>query len=258
VRLLVLRAAAVCSALSWLVFPGFGVADLWVTWSSEWQVVLEAGWGLFCAVLVGAAFVAVAARPRRCAAALVQLSVATAALALSAPAGAESPLVPLAGLLAVETALVAALALSLPGHQPVRPVVAAPSYPLLVLAVAGAVPWTVYAVAMYRANRAAAPLDVSVGVDHYAVQGALAVALVALALLAALWPRVRRHLGVSTGLAAAYLGLVSLAWPGMAGGYGPVWTALTIAWGAGVTALALTPAWAPMPRSRDSVMGSAE
>jgi hypothetical protein len=77
------------------------------------------------------------------------------------------------------------------------------------------------------------------GVDHYAVQGALALALVALPLLAALWPRGRRHLGVSAGLCAGYVGLVSYASPGEPwGSVGPTWSLLCLGWGLAVGALA--------------------
>jgi hypothetical protein len=204
----VIRIAATCSALSWLVFPGFGLIDLAVTWNAAWPVVLEAGWGLFATMIVGAAFVAVAAVPRQCAAPLSQLWLAAATLAVAAFAGSERPAWRLVALLVVETAVVTALVHRLSRGRPVARATVAASYPLLALAVAGAAPWLVYAVRMFRADRSAVPVDVSVGVDHYAVQGALAISLVASTLVAALWPRGRRHLGISAGLAATYLGLV--------------------------------------------------
>jgi hypothetical protein len=46
-----IRTAAVLFALTWLVFPGFGLADLMVTSNASWPVVLEAGWGLLFTVL---------------------------------------------------------------------------------------------------------------------------------------------------------------------------------------------------------------
>lgn len=158
----VLRVAAACSAVSWLVFPGFGVPHLPVTRDPAWPVVPEAGWGLFAAVLVAAALLAVAARPRSCAAPLVQPWTATAALAVSALAGAEVPLVSLVGLLALQSAVVTGPAVSLPGHRPIRPVAVAPSHPLLAVAVAGAVPWTLHTLAMYRANRRSAAWGIAV------------------------------------------------------------------------------------------------
>ena len=63
--------------------------------------------------------------------------------------------------------------------------------------------------------------DVTMGVDHYAVQGALALALPALALLAAVWPCGRRLLGLGVGLCAGYVGLVSFAFPATWAGLPP-------------------------------------
>ena len=238
VRLVVLRLVAVCAAVSWLVFPGFGVIDLLVTWSRAWYEVLEAGWGLFSTVLVAAAFVAVAVRPRRCAPALGQLGVATAALLVAALAGGEPPALLLVAVLAGETVVVTALALTLPGREPVRPFRFSLSVPLLALALAGTGPWIGYAVAVLRTSRTAEPLDVTVGVDHATVQGALAVALAALPLLAALWPTGRRQFGVCSGLAGGYLGLVSIAWPGTPAGFEPRWSALALVWGVAVAVVA--------------------
>jgi hypothetical protein len=75
-----------------LVLPGFGVIDLSVTWSADWPQVLEAGWGLFATVIVGAAFVLVALRPCRSAPGAAQLTVATVALAISAVVAKEGRL----------------------------------------------------------------------------------------------------------------------------------------------------------------------
>jgi len=108
-RPLLARVLAALFAAAWIVFPGFGAVDLSVTWSSDWPQVLEAGWGLFFTVLVGAAFVALAFRP--CSAAPVaQLAVAALALAVSVVAGREAPLAWVPVLVAVETLVVAWLA----------------------------------------------------------------------------------------------------------------------------------------------------
>jgi hypothetical protein len=234
------RVVAACCAVSWLTFPGFGVPDLAVTWDPRWRVVLEAGWGLFATVLAAAGFAQVAVRPRRCAPALAQLAVATGALAVSAAAGREPGAASLAGLLAAETAAVAALAR--PGGWRLRPEVDAP---LAFLAVAGAVPWTAYALRMWQATRAGTPADITVGVDHAAVQGALALCLAVQVPLAAVWPGGRRPLGTAAGLAAAYLGLVCLARPDEAGGVGLPWSVPATAWGVAVAALALRGAGGP-------------
>jgi hypothetical protein len=240
VRTFVARLFAVLFALTWLVFPGFGLIDLSVSWNPDWPVVLEAGWGVFMTVLVGGSFLAVAVRPARTARAQITLLVSSAAWLLSAGAGLEWQLLGYAGLLAVQVGVLVAL---LPARQPVRPVFRSPSPALLAVAALGAVPWLVYAERMFRAGRGNAGViigDVTMGVDHYAVQGALALALVALPLLAAWWPPGRRSLGVSAGLCAGYLGLVSFAFPGSWAGFSATWSVLCAVWGAGIAGLALT------------------
>ena len=233
-RLLALRVVAALFALTWLVFPGFGLIDLSVTWDPDWPVVLEAGWGVFMTVLVGGSFLAIAVRPHRPAPQLITLGVALTTMLVAAGAGREPLLLVYVAVLLVEGAVALAL---LPQRQPVRSTGFAPSWPLLALAAAGAVPWLINAVAMFEADRQGAGVligDVTNGVDHYSVQGALALALVILPLLAATWARGRRYLGLSAALCATYLGVVSYAFPDTAAGLGPVWSPLCLSWGLAV------------------------
>ncbi|MEV8517783.1 hypothetical protein [Dactylosporangium sp. NPDC051484] len=229
VRTAGVRGTAVVFALTWLVYPGFGVPDLAVTWNPEWDVALEAGWGLMFTVFVAAAFIRIAVRPRRSAPAVVQLLCVAAALAVSAAASFEWALVLVALAIAGE-ALVVAFA---PGREPLTTGGVRVDRPLAVLAGLAALPWLVYANAMYAGNRAGLglPDEVTIGINHYAVQGAVGLLLASLSWTAACWVRGRRFVGVGVGLVAAYFGLVSLAWPGTPGGFGPVWSALSMVWG---------------------------
>ena len=236
VRILLVRMLAALFAASWVVFPGFGVIDLSVTWSSEWPQVLEAGWGLFFTVLVGAAFVSVAIRPRSAGPPVAQLAVSSLTLAVSVVAGRETPLAWVAVLLALETLVVSWLAGSSWRSWAARVV----SAPMLALAAVGLVPWIVYALDMWESNREERQdTDITNSIDHYAVQGALGLALAALPLLAALRPALTPLLGVCTGVAAAYLGLVSFAWQDAAGGFGRAWSGAALAWGLGLVAVSL-------------------
>ena len=109
---------------------------------------------------------------------------------------------------------------------------------LLVLAAVGAVPWLAYALDMWARNRdRGLDADLTIGVDHYSMQGALALALVLLSFLAALRPDVRPFTPLCGGVAACYLGLVSLAWQDAAGGFDRPWSAAAIAWGLGLVSL---------------------
>jgi hypothetical protein len=236
VRSVGLRVLAGVFAAGWLVLPGFGLVDLAVTWSPDWPQVLEAGWGVFFTFLVGVPFVLVAIRPRSSAQAVVQLVVAAAALAVSAAAAAEAPLLWLVALLVVQTAVVGWLARREWAVAPGAGV----SVPLLLLAAAGALPWLVYALDMWSLNRDdRLDADITMGIDHYAVQGALGLALAVLPLLAALRAELRPSAPACAGVAGAYVGLVSLAWPDAAGGFGRAWSAAALAWGLGVVAVAL-------------------
>jgi hypothetical protein len=236
--MIIARVLAVLFALTWLMLPGFGLLDLSVTWDPDWPVVLEASWGVFMTVLVGGSFLALAVRPDRAAPATVTLLVALASLLASAAAGLEWQLLGYVAFLAFE---LAALLTVIPVREPLRQVRSA-WLPLLAVAALGTVPWLVHAAGMFRANRAGAgPAigELTMGVDHHAVQGALALALVVLSLLAAVWPRGRRYLGLSVGICAGYVGLVSAAFPAAWAGFEPVWSWLCMGWGAAVAVLAV-------------------
>jgi hypothetical protein len=244
----VVRAFASLFAVSWVVLPGFGAIDLAVTWSSDWPQVLEAGWGLFSTVIVGAAFVLVAARPRTSGPVALQLVVATVALAVSAVAADEGRLLWFAAALALETAIASALSRRLWRDGPDSGARIDLSRSLLVLASIGAVPWLAYAMDMWALNREGrVDADITIGIDHYSMQGALALSLVLLSFLAALRSGARPFTPVCTGVAACYLGLVSLAWQDAAGGFDRPWSAAAIAWG---IALVLVPLLPPAFRRR--------
>jgi hypothetical protein len=237
-RRLGLRVLVAAFAVSWLVLPGFGAIDLSVTWSSSWPEVLEAGWGLFFTLLVAGPFVFVAASPSAAARpAIAQLTVAVLSLAVSAAAAREARLGLFAATLAVETAIAAAVV-----RRPIEPSRTAVSRPLSILASLGVVPWSIYGWHMWgldRENRADS--DLTLGIDHYSVQGAVGFALALLPALAAARRELRPFVAMSAGLVAAYLGIVSAAWSDAAGALGSVWSIAAIAWGVGLLASAWTP-----------------
>jgi hypothetical protein len=241
-RRIALRTCAGLFAVSWIVLPGFGAIDLAVTWSAAWPQVLEAGWGLFATVIVGAAFLYVAARPRATSSAVAQLAVAAVALALSAVVAEETRLLWFASALVLQTVFIRLL---FRGARPDRSDPRASrtqlSKPLLLLGVLGVVPWLVYALRMWASNREGrADADITIGVDHYSMQGALGISVALLPLLAAVQPRLRPFAVVCAGVAAFYLALVSVAWPDAAGGLTEAWSLVTAAW-----ALALLAASSP-------------
>jgi hypothetical protein len=240
-----LRVLLVLCTLTWWVLPGMGVIDLSVTWDPEWPVVLEAGWGLLFTVGLGLPFLVAAIRPGLARPALLQLYVVTASLLVGAIAGLEPQSWWIFVALAVEIPLVHAVAP--PKGAPAIPRRTRPHLPLLALAAIAAPAALSYGWDMARHNRLSLlTSDITNGVDHYSVQAALAVALVALPVVAALpaltaVTATRRLLGTSTALMAAYLGVVSYAWPGTDAGFDAAWSVTVLIWALAV----LTTAWWP-------------
>jgi hypothetical protein len=200
--------------------------------------------GLYFTLLVGAPFVAVATRPRLPTGAPEMLVVATVALLVSGVVALEIGCVVLGVILAIGT-----VAVTWPWQWSFgelrRSGTDRMSAVFGILAVLAAGPWLVYAVHMWSLNRQDRfDGDVTNGVDHYSVQGAFGLAMVLLAFL--LVPvgmsAGRRLVGVCAGLAAAYLGLVSLAWHPTQGSFGLAWSVLCMAWGLALVVLPFLPA----------------
>lgn len=226
VRNVLLRLLAAVLAAAALVFPGFGVPDLLVTWDPAWQVVLEAGWGVFMTVLVAVPLLTIAVAPGRAGPALAQLWVCVGCVLAASVLAADPPATVLGLGLAACTGLVTLLGGKRPSSWR-----GAPDAPLLVVALLGAVPWLGYAVAEARADRQHLDgADITVGVDHHALQAALALALVVLPLLAAVRGPGRRYLTTCVAAAASYLAVVALAHPSTPGGIGRTWSPLALGW----------------------------
>jgi len=236
-RSVAVRVLALVWALGALVLPGFGLIDLSVSWDADWPVMLEAGWGLFFTAFVGLAFLVIAARPRAAAAPFVQLWLSSGCLVLAGALSAEPPALFAAALVALAVVSVGGAAPSRwRGRWGLRPL-----RPLVLLAVVAAAPAAVYAWQMTGRNREAGGLDLTMGVDHYAVQAAVGLAIVASTAVAACWPGGRRLLCFSAGASAGYLGLVSYNWPATPGGVGSAWSLSALVWGALVLVVAALP-----------------
>ena len=234
-----IRLLLVLCTLTWWLLPGFGLIDLGVTWDPDWPVMLEAGWGVMFTIGVGLPFLVTAIRPRFAGAALAQLYAVTAALLVGAVAGLEPETWWIFVMLLLEVPLIFAIAPST-RLQRGRPHVA-----LLALAVIATPAALVYAWDMADLNRLGLPnSDITNFVNHYAVQAALALALIALPAVAALWPEARRLLGTSAALMAGYLGLVSYYWPGEWGGFSAGWSIAVMVWAGAV----LVATWWPGQR----------
>jgi hypothetical protein len=259
------RAASAFFALTWLVFPGFGLMDLSATWDPESAVVLEAGWGLFFSVIVAVPFLHITFVLRRSGPAVAQLWVAVACLVVAGIISLEAPAIFLSAFLAVEVALVgtSSSGISTSGayvgfRERWFPIASEPSRILLVLAAAAAVPCLVYAWQMSALNRQVDWGDITIRVEHYSVQASLALAILALSVLAAAWPRGRRSIGIAVGVCAGYLGVVSYAWPGAKGGFSRPWSAAALLWGLGFAVVAWVVHRATEPSRGSGVAGAGQ
>lgn len=225
------RGAAVLFALSSLVVPGWGAIDLSVSWDPRWDTVLAAGWGVYFSVLVAVPFLVIAVRPSIAAPAVWTLYVAAGCLLIAAIIGLEYQIVGLLVWLGLGILVVAATGVVERTHPPTRPARRVEAAAAAAVAVTG-VPWLVYGLRMAALNRRNLPgHEVSSGIDHYSVQFALSLALVALAVLASWWPRGRRQLGTYAGVCATYFGIVAYAWPNAADTLGSEWALAGMAWG---------------------------
>jgi len=254
-----IRVVAGVFALLWAL-PGFGLVDLAVTIDPDalWRpvAILDGGWGLLVTAFIVAGLVLVTVQPRWATEIAAQLAGVAALIAVSAVVTGEyavwwmliALIVP-AGALAGLAALGRRRGTSGPAtrtgvlksevNRPGRDR-SWPRWAYAGLAALGAVPWLAYAVDMYQAAREGRPPEeITNNVNHWVIQGALAVALVGFTVLAAVRPTLRRFTAVRVGVSAAYLGVCSLRFPGVAGGLALQWAALAIAWGVALLAVAI-------------------
>lgn len=260
-----IRTLAVVFALLWAVL-GFGIVDLWVTVapSAEWRPValLDGGWGLLVTVLIAAGLALIAFRPQWTNDIVMQLLMIAGLFTVSGWLGDEPAVWWMVLSLLVQALVLGGLASALRRRgatRDARPETETADHVSLLgwLTALGAVPWLVYAADMYAANRALrAPTELTNNVNHWAIQGALAVALVLFAGLAALRPSLRRFNAVRVGICAVYFGLSSLRFPEVAAALPTVWAWLAIGWGVLIAAVAFLRR-SPAGQSSDAAQAAA-
>ena len=235
--LVLARSLAVLAAIVW-AFGYYGLIDLSVVIIQDERFydfyLVDAGWGLLYAVLVGFPLVAFAVRPRArvCLQQLIVISAAILICALITPASGQ--LAP-AVLLAVTGTVLSGLS----GHGlvPVRGLsLRGINKGMAVLAVVAAVSSVAYAATMIQAARAGHLDDDTWGLMHLPMQAAFALSVAGVAVLAVLadaaksaWWQVSAW---SAAVSALWLGLLSVAYPEHLGSVGRIGGVAAIVWGA--------------------------
>jgi hypothetical protein len=216
----------------------FGIYDLAIVVGPAEEVVdlvgLEASWGVLFTLIIGGAFLAIAASPASPWPALVLLFMVSTALLLAAAYSYDAGPLVLALILTPMTLVL--FGLSRGQWPPLPRQQRSPSLPLLVLACASALLWWSYATeALAAAQIPEIRDDVVWGFSHWPVQGALGLVMVFAVLVMAFWPASRPLFGGSCGLSSMVLGGAWLAYPDSVGAV----DSAPLAWGAVLWGLAV-------------------
>lgn len=230
------RLAAGLMVLFWSVLPGMGLIDLQVLFVPDSyyadSVGLMVSWGAFMTFLVALPFAWFAARPQQALPVAVVLAVCAAALVAGAVLGGQWPPAVVA-LLVLVTALPVLPAALRQGREEGLALRVRPA--LLLLPVVAAPTASRYATEAFRTARTDPSREAwqTNGVDHWPVQGSLAIAVVMLLVVLAVWPRA---VPVVRAALAITLGTMALCWAAFPGTVGSV-DSVPVA--AGTLALAL-------------------
>lgn len=224
--------------------PFFGLIDLGTVIgladpAYRWNVPLEASWGALFTFFLAVPYACIAGAERPGPACL-QLIVTAAALAIAGVAGAEPRLL-LTGVAVLASA--ALLTVLDPRVSPAWRIDAVSDRPAVLLAVSGLAVWLPYTLSALARSRDGADGDeVTLGISHWPVQGAVGIALV-LAAVAMVVRRPLRILRVTVVLTGALLAGTALAYPDRLGATeGSVWAVLALVWTAAVAAAPLATA----------------
>ncbi|MGZ4614034.1 MAG: hypothetical protein ACXV4A_00600 [Actinomycetes bacterium] len=243
------RLVAIGAAIVW-GFVFFGLIDLLVVIIQDDRFydfyLLETGWGLLYTLLVGVALIVFAFRPRSGVLLQQLLVVAAAVLVCAAVTPAVAQTVPalfLAGT-AVALAVWSGLGLALVRGLSLRNV----DRGMAALALVAAVAAVHYASEMIEASRAGAADDDTWGLMHLPMQAAFGLSVAGVATLSVLacaaaspgW----ETSALSAAVAAAWLGAVSVAYPGHLGSLGRTGGFAAVVWGGALAAGALRAAGA--------------
>lgn len=208
-------AARVWAALMvpfWTVLPGMGLIDLQTMFFEGGfyadSVGLMVSWGVFFTILVGLPFGWAAARPAQTLPVVALLALCAVTVLLGAVLGSQWEPAGVAVLLAATALPLAPTALRQGSVEGVRMRVRPAVLALAAVMTPFAYRYAADAFAAARNDPSPEPWKTN-GVDHWPVQGSLAIALVLMVVMIGVWPRA---IPVIRAAAALALGSLALAW----------------------------------------------
>lgn len=209
------RAARIWAALMvpfWTVLPGMGLLDLQTMFIEDGyyadSVGLMVSWGVFFTILVGLPFGWAAARPSHTGPVVALLGICAVTLLVGAPLGGQWEPALVAVLLTLTALPLVPSARRQAAREGMR---LSPRPGVLALAAATAPFAHLYAADAFgtaRDDPSPEPWKTN-GVDHWPVQGSLAIALVLLIVAIGVWPRA---VPLFRAVVALALGSLALAW----------------------------------------------
>jgi len=230
------RASALLFALSWAILPGFGLIDLAVTWGDPPGFTplagLAAGWGLLTTCMVAVPFALIALTRLHPAPMVALLFLVGLVLLLASVAALDWRPAVLALAIWTQLALLSLRWRGRPSSQWRRSF--AVDYPLVMAAILGVPAWTTYAGIAAVNAILNAPGDTTIGISHWPVQAAFALAVAGCVAVAAGWPRGRRLFTLVAGIASCWFGVTSIRYPDSVGATSAFWSAMSILWGIAV------------------------
>lgn len=196
--------------------------------------VHDLGYGVWAGILLAVGYLSQLRAPERRIAGFQQVALALVGQTIASALAADGPFFLFVLGFAVLTAVLGWL-------HPARERVlerGRPSVPLLVLAIAAAVPLTMYALDMAELQRTGFPSDPHVEERHWSTMAAMALSIWLVAAQAGLRTPGWRIPAWSAGLAAVVFGLSSIVFPGYPGAVGTTWGVAALLGGVVFVALA--------------------
>ena len=218
--------------------PLFGWPSLVLGWFESGDRLVhrvhDLGYGIWAGILVAVGYLSQLRAPERRIAGFQQAALALVGQAVAATLSSDGSFLLFLLGFAVLTVILGWLHPA--REQTVRR--GAPSVPLLVLAIAAAIPLTMYALDMTELQRTGSSADTHVAERHWSTMAAMALSIWLVAAQAGLRTPGWRIPAWSAGLAAAVFGVASMVFPAYPGSVGTTWGLTALVGGAVFVALA--------------------